>query len=329
MEKQTLYVTHQGARIHRDYGAVSVSLEGRSVQKVDPAALDRVMVFGNVQITTQVMALMLQHGVNVSFLSRNGRYRGQLISPESGNVFARLAQHARFSDGAFRLGLATRLIADKLRASQALLRRFARNHPEAQEKLGAAADQVHVQLRRLEQVTDLDHLRGLEGAGAAAYFEGFRHMVRPPFAFESRSRRPAHDSVNALLNLGYTLITQEVAHHLEMAGLDPRIGYFHGIRYGRSSLALDLVEPHRVPVVDRMTLALVNRRVLSPEDFEDHGGRQGVRLRPPALKRYLAHYEATLGGAFEDSGSPRGKIRAQVEGLRRALLENQLEAVGE
>jgi CRISPR-associated protein Cas1 len=302
MEKQTLYVTHQGARIHRDYGAVSVSLEGRSVQKVDPAALDRVMVFGNVQITTQVMALMLQHGVNVSFLSRNGRYRGQLISPESGNVFARLAQHARFSDGAFRLGLATRLIADKLRASQALLRRFARNHPEAQEKLGA---------------------------GAAAYFEGFRHMVRPPFAFESRSRRPAHDSVNALLNLGYTLITQEVAHHLEMAGLDPRIGYFHGIRYGRSSLALDLVEPHRVPVVDRMTLALVNRRVLSPEDFEDHGGRQGVRLRPPALKRYLAHYEATLGGAFEDSGSPRGKIRAQVEGLRRALLENQLEAVGE
>jgi len=38
------------------------------------------------------------------------------------------------------------------------------------------------------------------------------------------------------------------------------IAFFHGLRYGRKSLSLDVVEPFRQPVIDRLTLRLFNRR---------------------------------------------------------------------
>ena len=49
---------------------------------------------------------------------------------------------------------------------------------------------------------------------------------------------------------------------LEGAGLDPYLGFLHQVDYGRPSLALDLIEPFRHPVADRLVLKLVNLRVL-------------------------------------------------------------------
>jgi CRISPR-associated protein Cas1 len=133
-------------------------------------------------------------------------------------------------------------------------------------------------------------------------------MVRPPFVFERRSQHPAHNAVNALLNLGYTLLANELASRLESAGFDPRIGYYHGVRYGRSSLALDLIEAHRVAVVDRLTLSVLNRRMFGLSDFEERGVA-GVRMTRPALRRYLALYEEAVGELVLREESPRGRMQ--------------------
>lgn len=145
-------------------------------------------------------------------------------------------------------------------------------------------------------------------------------MVKPPFRFGHRSRRPTHNEVNALLNLGYTLLISEIESRLEAAGFDPRVGYYHGLRHGRASLALDLIEVHRVPVMDRMVLSLLNRRMLALQDFQDKGGNLGVRLVPSALKRVLAHYEAQMGEPSGEAPSPRAAIQAQIQALRRQVM---------
>ncbi len=146
-------------------------------------------------------------------------------------------------------------------------------------------------------------------------------MIRPPFACARRSQHPGRDAPNALLNLGYTLLSVEIAGRLEASGFDPRIGYYHGIRYGRQSLALDLLESHRVDVIDRMLLSVLNRRMFTPEDFTDGGESLGVRLTPPALRRFLGLYEAALGEPAT-TGHPiaRQRLEAQVSQLRRTVL---------
>jgi CRISPR-associated protein Cas1 len=70
---------------------------------------------------------------------------------------------------------------------------------------------------------------------------------------------------------------------LEGAGLDPYLGFLHQVDYGRPSLALDLMEPFRHPVADRLVLTLVNRGMITAEDFRSAGERPGVFLTPGTM----------------------------------------------
>ena len=206
---------------------------------------------------------------------RPGRYRGRCVAPESKNIFVRLAQHARLRDVPFRLAFSKELVEAKVRQARDRVLRYRRNRQEAEEAMDKAAAELRRIAPKIQGAMTLDELRGVEGAAAAAYFRAFDTMVRRPFVFNKRSQHPARNEVNALLNLGYTLLTLEIASTLEAQGFDPRIGFFHGIRYGRTSLALDLIEAHRIDIIDRLTLALLNRRVFAPTHFHDAGPEEG------------------------------------------------------
>jgi CRISPR-associated protein Cas1 len=60
-----------------------------------------------------------------------------------------------------------------------------------------------------------------------------------------------------MLNYGYAVLESQVRIGVLAAGLDPRVGYFHG----KQTLVLDLIEPMR-PVVDQVILGVHNALVL-------------------------------------------------------------------
>jgi CRISPR-associated protein Cas1 len=149
------------------------------------------------------------------------------------------------------------------------------------------------------------------------------------FAWPGRQKHPAPDPLNALLSLGYTLLMHELAALIEGAGLDPYLGFLHQVDYGRPSLALDLVEAFRHPVADRLVLTLVNRGVVSAEDFRSAGERAGTFLTPAAMKRFFAEYERWMldrGAGDGGAGSRRNfreRLKEDVEGLAAALRTGQ------
>jgi len=100
------------------------------------------------------------------------------------------------------------------------------------------------------------------------------------------------------------------------------------LRYGRPSLALDLIEPFRHPVADRLVLKLVNLRVLEAVDFQRGGEGHGVFLSPKPMKRYFEEYErwmlhlpAEVTGT-DAAAKPDGTDRADAAarpGFREAI----------
>jgi CRISPR-associated endonuclease Cas2 len=133
--------------------------------------------------------------------------------------------------------------------------------------------------------------------------------------------------LNALLSLSYTLLMHELTGLLEGAGLDPYLGFLHQPDRGRPSLALDLMEPFRHPLADRLVLTLVNRAIIQEGDFHRVEDRAGVFLQPQPLKKFFAEYERWLlekplerppdGGA---SGLRwRELLKCEVEKLAGAL----------
>ena len=133
------------------------------------------------------------------------------------------------------------------------------------------ARQLSDAVERLLQCEDVDSMRGVEGAAATAYFSRMDSLLAGNpgnFRFETRSRRPPRNEVNAALSFTYMLLTREMQSAMETVGIDPAAGYLHTLRPGRASFSLDLIEELRAPLCDRFVLSLFNKGQLSGGDFE-------------------------------------------------------------
>lgn len=93
------------------------------------------------------------------------------------------------------------------------------------------------------------------------------------FRFDTRSRRPPRNEVNAALSFTYMLLSGQMQSAMEAVGLDPAAGYLHTLRPGRASFALDLIEELRAPLCDRFVLSLFNKGQLSQSDFDQDDGK--------------------------------------------------------
>ncbi len=266
--------------------------DGKVVTGVPSHDIAHVALHGPVTITGAAVARLLDRGVDISLFTSAGRYRGSVSAAASKNVFLMLAQVDAWKRDEKRAAFARAVVASKLAGQRRVLARHARDH--GSEACGEAVARIDRIVEKLADEADVDAIRGFEGAGAAAYFGVFGELLRGGWTFPGRVRRPATDPVNALLGFGYTLAVGEVARHLVFAGFDPRVGLLHGLRYGRESLPLDLVEEFRGSMVDTFTLRLLNRGQLQVADFDTDPGTLAVRMTADARRRYLDAWEEML-----------------------------------
>jgi len=114
-------------------------------------------------------------------MSSTGELRGNLVGRTTGSVFVRLAQHARYHDVPFRLAFARDLICAKLADAREVLQRYQRNHGSATAgALDPIAEQLRLSVLAAHNAPTDAVLRGVEGAGAAAYFGTFDTLIRGP-----------------------------------------------------------------------------------------------------------------------------------------------------
>jgi len=285
----TLYVTETGARLEKEYHRLAVFKDDELLQRVPLAQVSEVVLVGSVGITTPAMIALLEAGVVLSIIRPNGQLLGRLTPPSFRNIPLRHQQFRRATDPAFCLEASKAMVSGKLRNQRTLARRLCRAQPPPD---GDLVDYITRALKQVEQVVDLDSLRGLEGSAAKVYFDILRHALPPEWESRRRSRRPPQDPFNALLSLGYTLLGQSMMTAIEVAGLDPYDGFFHADKYGRPALALDLIEEFRSVIVDSVVITVIRKRILKPDDFQKSG--EGVFLKSHALRRFLAQYIARL-----------------------------------
>lgn len=281
------------------------------------------LIYGNVQVTTQALVELLDHGIELAIFSASGKLRGQLTPPKAKNVPLRMRQYEVAASEAACLPIARELVSAKIANGAAVLRRFRANHPEALP--AAEVDELERAAEGVERAVSLDTLRGVEGAAAARYFRALGAILPAELGFDGRSRRPPRDPVNALLSFGYVLVGNELQALLDGMGFDPYLGFYHRLDYGRPSLALDLLEEFRAALVDRFAVGLLNLRVLGQEDFTN-SPEGGVLLRREAMRRFFPAYEKELTTPFALDGREltyRQVFREQAERLARTLMAGE------
>lgn len=315
-----LYLTEQGSILRKSGDRLLVEKEDAISLDVPYHKLETVLLFGNVQVTTQAMGELLEKGVNLSLFSRQGQYRGSLSPPRGKNIDLRIGQYEAFRDHARALTVARAVVAAKIANGVAVLELYRRHtdkqlSPDFDERKAALSMQVN----SCGAAADIASLDGMEGSAAREYFGLVMQFNRSGLAWRGRVKHPASDPLNALLSLTYTLLMNEFAAMLEGAGLDPYLGFLHQVDYGRPSLALDLMEPFRHPVADRLVLTLVNKQMVDEADFQSGGPGHGMFLTPKAMKRFFAEYEQWMLRKAEGRTSFRECVRSEVESFCAAL----------
>lgn len=268
----TLYVTTENAYLSLDGENVIVTAQEQTVGRIPLHTVDRIVTFGRAGVSPALMGKCAEYGKDLVFLSPSGRFLARCVGKISGNVLLRREQYRIADRPDAALEIARVMISAKLKNSAAVLRRAISDHADRLDAVRLT--EIQQELQASSQTAYLadtaESLRGIEGEGAVRYFCHFGDLILNPsefFTFNDRNRRPPTDPVNALLSFGYSLLASMCASALESVGLDSYVGFFHTLRPGRCSLALDLMEEFRAPFVDRFVLTLINTRQMDERAF--------------------------------------------------------------
>ncbi len=275
----TLFVTTEGAFLKKAGESIVVSVKKETRLRLPIHNLGGIVCFGRVLCSPGLLGLCAKHGVTVSFLSPGGRYLAKVQGQTSGNVLLRREQYRRAGILSECLPLVRSIVLAKIANCRTSLLRTLRDHGGKcnSSRIEKAINSLSIYIQDVKKEKDIERIRGFEGCASRCYFEVFSDMItsqKESFVLEGRCRRPPRDNVNALLSFIYTLVLHDVISAVECVGLDPQVGFFHSLRPGRPSLALDLMEELRPVLADRLVLSLINLKQVDPSGFsrEETGG---------------------------------------------------------
>ena len=284
----SLYVDRRGVTLKADGEALVFFENGERVGTVPLAPLSRVFLRGDVTLSSSLLGKLGERSIGVVVLSGRKGVPTLLLGRPHNDAARRVAQYRLSQDGDFCLRFSRAIVEAKLRAQAAFLAERRDAEPMSRYVLTLAGRRLESAIAAVDEQASIGSLRGLEGSGAAAYFGGFGDLLPERLKFSQRNRRPPKDPVNAVLSLGYTLLHAEAVLALYGAGLDPFVGFYHTLDFGRESLACDIVEPLRAEV-DRHTLMLFRTEKLRPDDFSQTDG--ACLLGKTGRARFYAEWE--------------------------------------
>ena len=96
------------------------------------------------------------------------------------------------------------------------------------------------------------------------------------------------------------------------------LGYYHGIRYGRISLSLDVMEVYRPLLVDQWIIQLIRTNKLVKKDFHPLE-EKGIYLTKEGRKKFMHLYQK-----WHQQIQYRKMIEEGVIGVRKAYMKGDV-----
>jgi CRISPR-associated protein Cas1 len=326
---KTLYIQEQGSSLRKTGERLLVEdKQGQTLMDIPAEKVQQIVIMGNCSVTTPAMILCLGKGIPITFLSNRGHYYGRLVSTQNSTAEILLQQVKTYQTESFRLELARQFVRGKLHNQRVFIERQIREYGSFPD-LDEASLALNQRIESLPSIQALDELRGVEGSGARAYFQGLKSILLPEWGFQGRVRQPPTDPVNSLLSFGYTLLFYNLYSLVEIERIDPFLGYYHDHRAGHPALVSDLMEEWRCPVIDSLVLSVIRKNEITLEDFPGLVIGQPCFLSPEARKKFIQLLEKKLQSliqhpVYENPLPYRRYQHHQVQSLAKSLREEKL-----
>lgn len=287
----SLYVDRKGTSIKLSGEALVFYENEERVGTVPLAPIDHIYLRGDVTLQASLLAKLGEQNVGVICLSGRKNTPTLLLPSPHNDAERRMKQYELAQNEVFCLAFAQKVVLLKLQTQIVWLTQAAEKRSDKKLTLLTAKENLRLLQEKIADQTTLAALRGIEGRAAAIYFSALSAYLPSSLHFEGRNRRPPKDPFNAVLSLAYTLLHSEAVLASYGAGLDPYIGFYHSLDYGRESLACDLIETLR-PLVDNWLLGCFRQEVLRVEHFSHT--QEGCFLGKTGRVNFYQAYEKQI-----------------------------------
>jgi CRISP-associated protein Cas1 len=262
--KKSIYIFTQGELKRKDNTLCYQSEEGTRYIPVENTK--EIYIFGEVNLTKKFLDFCSQKEILLHFFNHHEYYTGSFYPREhlnSGYMIVKQVEH--YTNEEQRLDLAKGFVVGSVQNLQQILKYYQSRGKD----LGNAVERLQEFKDRLEDISDIPSLMGIEGNARELYYSTFDTILdNEHFVFEKRTRRPPLNKLNALISFGNTILYTVVLSEIYKTHLDPRIGYLHTSNFRRFSLNLDVAEIFKPIIVDRVILSLIAKKEIQAKHFE-------------------------------------------------------------
>lgn len=223
-----------------------------------------IFAIGRVSLTSGVLSYLSKYNVPLHFFGYYGNYEGTFWPKEkhlSGEIHIRQAEH--YLNGNKRATLARSFATGSAHNILRNLEYYLNEGTDLQNEI----DMIRKCIDSLEIEPEISKILAGEGFIRQIYYSTFDKILDNKFRFDSRSRQPPENPLNAMLSFGNSLLYGIVITEIYHTQLDPTISYLHEPSERRFSLALDISEIFKPFFVDRIIFKLVNKNMVGDEHF--------------------------------------------------------------
>lgn len=245
-----LVLNTPGAYLHRHEGMFRVKIEDE-VREVSAKKVESILISTAATISTDAIKLAIDHNIDIIFLDQFGDPYGRVWHSKLGStalIRRRQLEVAETDEG---LNLALEWISKKFDNQIDYLTRLRENRTRKSQDITQALQSLreyHENLKKIDGTLDnrRSSIMGIEGVGGRTYFGILSEVLPEKYCFNGRSRNPAKDEFNCLLNYSYGVLYSLVEKACIIAGLDPYVGLLHTDHYNKKSMVFDLIENYRI-----------------------------------------------------------------------------------
>ena len=261
---ESYYLFSSGVLKRKDNVLRMTNLEGEFKDLKIEISRD-IYLFGEVSLNTKCLNYMGQLSIPMHIFNYYGHYTGSFY-PKECNVSGKLLikQVLFYTNEEKRLELAKEFI----RGATHNIFRNLRYYNERGKNTSISMNKIKDFKLRLESVTSINELMGIEGNIRKVYYDEWNIIVNQEISFDKRVKHPPDNMINSLISFINSLIYVSCLTEIYKTQLNPTISYLHSAGERRFSLCLDLAEIFKPLIGDRMIFSLLNKNIITEDDFE-------------------------------------------------------------
>lgn len=289
-----LIINQAGSRLRRKKATFELKKQEKTY-KLSPEKIKSILIAEGVSISSDAILLAVEHQIDLLILDKSGQPLVRLWSPGFGSISKIRRKQAFFSRSLEASKWIGRILLKRLNHMQNHLKYLKEKevlqHTEIKQASPIEKSRLKIEnwLKKQEklQTEVANRIRGWEGSAARYYFAELSALLPKTYQFSRRSRRPAKDIFNCLLNYAYGILYGRIEIALIRAGVDPYLGVFHQDIYNRPVLVYDCIEAYR-HWAEELVCSLCQEKIIQEDmfDLEEKGHWLNERGRILLISRF-------------------------------------------